>query len=252
MRPNSGGNGLVASGAGWTMRVQGLDPKGRPIDLGPRGSLIVDAERDVRTTGTGFAPGTRAVVYLNPPIRPSASRNWRRDLLTLAVKTKKLGTLTVARDGTFAGRAALPESVSMGDQVLQVVGVAPDGQTRAFTLGLKVQPWITIEKGPRTPAGCTRSTPRGDIDPPAPPATRCLDRVSLRGDTGGLPAGTVLTAHLRYQSGKKFVRGKGLIKVKDDGTFTWSRKIKSGRALAVYISWRDTRSDTVHWRMRPP
>jgi hypothetical protein len=248
--PNPGGTGLVAAGRGWTMRVQGLDPKGQPIDLGPSGSLVVDAERDVRTTGTGFAPGTRAVVYLNPPVRPGVSRTWWRDVVATAAKTRKLGSVRVVSDGTFAGRVALPESVAIGAQVLQVVGVAPDGTTRALTVGLTVQPWITIAKGARTPAGCTRITPRGGFVPPAPEPSRCLDRVSLRGDTGGLPARTVLTPYLRYQSGKDFVRGTAAIKVKGDGTFTWSRKIKSGKALAVYIVWQDTRSKTVRWPKR--
>lgn len=30
------------------MRVQGLDPKGQPMELGAGGVLAVDAERDVR------------------------------------------------------------------------------------------------------------------------------------------------------------------------------------------------------------
>jgi len=52
------------------MRVQGLDPQGQPIKLGPRGALTVDAERDVRATGSGFQAGTSVAVYLNPPVGP--------------------------------------------------------------------------------------------------------------------------------------------------------------------------------------
>jgi hypothetical protein len=229
------------------MRVQGLDPRGQPLELGPQGSLVVDAERDVRATGSGFAAGSRAVVYLNPPVRPGTTRSWWRDIVDQATKTKRLGTFTVAKDGTFAGRARLPQSVPMGDHVVQVVGVAPDGTTRALTVGLRVQPWITVVKLPRRPivravsgSGSTVVTPRGDIVP-------TYDQLRVRGDSGGLAAGTVLTAYLRFSGKKAFVKAATTVKVRANGTFTWSRKIKAGKALAVYIAWQDTKSNTVRW-----
>lgn len=228
--PNPANDGLAASGEGWTMRVQGLDPQGQPIELGPRGALTVDAERDVRATGSGFQAGTSVAVYLNPPVGPApAARSWWASLVARVATTSPLGSIPVNPDGTFAGTVTLPARVMAGDHVLQAVGTSPAAQTMALTVGLVVQPWITLDKGKRKPAGR-------------------LDKVRARGESGGLAPGERLTPYLRYAGKKVFVKGAATIKVQADGTFTWSRKIRPGKGLTLYVAWNATESNKVVWR----
>ena len=228
--PNPANDGLAASGEGWTMRVQGLDPQGQPIELGPRGALTVDAERDVRATGSGFQAGTSVAVYLNPPVGPvPSSRSWWASLVARVATTSPLGSIPVNPDGTFSGTVTLPARVMAGDHVLQAVGTSPASQTMALTVGLVVQPWITLDKGKRTPKGR-------------------YDAIRASGDSAGLRPGERLAPFLRIAGKKNFAKGFASIKVRADGTFTWSRKIRPGKGVAVYVARGATESNIVVWR----
>jgi hypothetical protein len=112
--------------------------------------------------------------------------------------------------------------------VLQAVGISPQRQTRALSLGIVVQPWIKLTKGPRK-------------------ATGRYDTLRATGDTGGIEAGVKVTPRIRYSGQSKFSQGKAVITVASNGTFTWSRKIRPNRGLSAYIPYIDTASNKVYW-----
>ena len=180
VEPVPGNDGIVASGDGWVVRVQGLNAVGQPQPLGPNESLVVDAKREVGATGTGFQPGTSVALYLNPPVGPApATGTWWRGLVVRFTSTVSLGSIIVRADGTFDGMVALPASVLAGDHALQAIGLSPASQTRAVVVGLVVQPWIILDKGKRKAAG------RHDV-------------IRTRGDSGGLKPGDLLRPHVRF------------------------------------------------------
>jgi len=228
--PNATENGLDATGDSWSITLDGLGPDGRSLPLAPIKTLVLDAERQVRSTGTGFLPGTEVEVYMDPPVllQTGTTGSWLRDVLLRATEVTKIGSFTVASDGTFTGEATLPESIKAGEHVLQAVGISPTRQTRAVSLGVLVRPWIELTKGPRTVDGRH-------------------DRVRATGDTGGLDAGVVLAPFIRYRGQDTFVRGKATITVQSDGTFAWTRQVKKSKALAAYVAHTDTESNRVFW-----
>jgi hypothetical protein len=228
--PNATDNGLDVTGNGWSMRVDGLGPDGKPLALGPNSTLVLDAERQVRASGAGFLPGTKVDLYVDPPVllQTRSTGSWLRDAVLRATQATLLGTFTVAADGTFVGTATLPDSILAGEHVLQAVGISPQRQTRAVSLGILVQPWIELTKGPRKADGR-------------------YDRIRATGDTGGIEAGVKVTPRIRYRGQSDFSQGKAVITVTSDGTFTWSRKIRPDKGLAAYIAYTDVKSNQVYW-----
>ena len=219
--PNQGGNGLDVTAEGWTMTLAGLDAQGTPLDLGPRGVLILDAERQVRTTGKAFMPGSQVALYINPPTASAGSRR-------AGGQTVSLGSIPVDARGWFAGAKTLPVGLLAGEYVLQAVGTGPLGEVRAMSLGIVVRPWIVLFPGKRT----------SDVR---------HDRIRTGGDTGGLAQGERLTPHLRFDGQPDFSNGRAVIRVGADGTFTWTRLIRLNRGLTAYISYGDTASNEVFW-----
>lgn len=105
---------------------------------------------------------------------------------------------------------------------------AASGPSASVTPSKPVSPSIVLVKGPRTPDGRH-------------------DRVSATGTTVGIEPGTTLTPHVRYSGQSSYVDGLADITVRADGGFTWSRLVRSNRRLFVYVSYRDTESNTVVW-----
>jgi predicted outer membrane repeat protein len=226
--PNAQDNGLDVAGPGFTMTLGGLDEDGKPLPLSDRGVLVLDAERDVSATGSGFEPGSLVGLYIDPPGLVGGDEPSLRDLAASAAAATFLGTVTVAQDGTFSGAKTLPEAVLAGDHVIQAVGFGPGGALRSVNLGIEVRAWIALDKGKRVDAGR-------------------YDRIRTSGDTGGVADGAKLAPYIRSRGHEQFTKGKATIAVKPDGTFTWSRKIRSQKALAAYVAYRDVRSNTVVW-----
>jgi hypothetical protein len=73
------------------------------------------------------------------------------------------------------------------------------------------------------------------------------DRIQATGSTVGVPAGAVLTPFMRYSGEARFRQGKAAIEVQTDGSFTWSRKVRSSRGVTAYVMWKDTESNRVTW-----
>lgn len=224
--PNTKSDGLVIQGDGWRMDLDGLGPDGKPLNLGPDGSLRLANERDVATEGTGFLPNSEVDLYVDPPVllTGAAVRAGTR----AGEQGIYVGTVKTDARGSFSGTATLPADIAPGDHVLQAVGYSPAAQTRAMSLGVIVEPWIVLDQGTRKAEGMH-------------------DRIRTTGSSGGIDAGAKLTPWIRYAGQGAFTQGVASITVQSDGTFTWTREIKRSKGLTAYVSWVDTESNRVFW-----
>ena len=221
--PNSKSDGLVIQGDGWRMDLDGLGPDGKPLNLGPDGSLRLANERDVATEGTGFLPNSEVDLYVDPPVLLTGASARAR-----SVEAVYVGTVKTDARGSFSGTATLPADITPGDHVLQAVGYSPAAQTRAMSLGVIVEPWIVLDQGTRKAEGMH-------------------DRIRTTGSSGGIDAGAKLTPWIRYAGQGAFTQGVASITVQSDGSFTWTREIKRSKGLTAYVSWVDTESNRVFW-----
>lgn len=226
---NPARNGLVVQGDGWTSSLSGVGPDGRPLPLAPDGTLRVQAQRGVQTSGSGFDPGSEVDVYMDPPVesRPAGAGAWWR-MIVRALTGEYLGSVTVDAQGSFRGTVNLPPGVAPGARVLQAVGVTPAKQTLALNFGVVVDPSVSLKKGPRKP-GPQR------------------DRIKVTGTTAGVPAGSILTPYVRLGPKKPYEAGVTSIKVRADGTFTWSRLVPRKVPVSVYVAYRDIESGRLTW-----
>ena len=223
-RPND--RGLELTGEGFSVTMTGLDAKGQPLALSPNGALVLQQDQPVQTSGNGYQANAPLGLYLNPLTSArSASR-------VQATTPTVLGTITSSASGTFAASIDLPPGVTVGDHVLQVVGLTPSGAVRALSLGIRVGPQasITLVKGKRVHV-------RGRID-----------TVTASGTTDGISGGEKLTPYVRFGSRGPFIKGAVTVKVDPDGSFTYTRKVRAHRPLEMYLTWNDARSNSVSWQ----
>jgi hypothetical protein len=134
VEPNSQKTGLEISGNGFTMNLDGLDGLGNPLNLDANGVLLLQENRSVQTSGTGFRANSDVDLYINPPTgRTGRSAGMPRAGAIF------VGTLRTNANGSFSGVTQLPSSISPGVHMLQAVGITPGNQRRAMTLGVKVK-----------------------------------------------------------------------------------------------------------------
>lgn len=228
--PNGSDNGLVVQGDGWRMDLDGLGPDGRPLNLGPDGVLVLQSERDVQTSGTGFLADSKVGLFVDPPVASAqaATWSWWRAAVARAGSGIFVGTVQVDAQGAFRGVATLPADIQRGRHVLQAVGLSPSGQTRALSLGVLVEATLTLDQGTRAPDGRH-------------------DRIRTTGSSTGIPEGTLLTPYIRYSGESTFSQGKATIVVQADGSFQWTREIRKDRAVTGYVAWTDLESNRVTW-----
>ena len=231
VEPNPRNDGVNIEADGWTMTLDGLDGQGKPIRLAPGGVLVIDAERDVQTTGTNFKPGSDVELFVDPPtLLQSAStvRTWFVRVVERALRTIFLGTVKVQADGNFAGIKTLPPGIDPGAHVVQALGYGPSGDQRAMSLGIYIRPWIVLDQGVRMADGLH-------------------DRIRTTGTSGGIEPGTRLSPWIRYTGDAEFKGGVATITVQADGSFRWTREIKKTKGLTGYVSWTDIESNRVFW-----
>lgn len=226
---NPTGTGLVVQGDGWTSSLSGVGPDGRPLPLAPDGTLRVQAQRGVQTSGSGFDPGSEVDVYMDPPVETAASGAgaWWRNIVR-ALTGEYLGSVTVDAQGSFRGTVTLPAGVTPGARVLQAVGITPAKQTLALNFGVVVDPSVSLKKGPRKGGGKR-------------------DRITVTGTTAGVPVGSTLTPYVRIGPKKAYVAGDTSIRLRADGTFTWSRFVPRKVPVSVYVAYRDIESGRLTW-----
>jgi hypothetical protein len=221
--PTAADNGLTITGDGWSMDLDGLGPDGRPLSLGPNGVLRLQNERDVATRGTGFLANSVVDLYVDPPVAVTGT-----SMRAAAAEAIYVGTVRTNAQGSFSGVATLPADIAPGEHVLQAVGFSPSLQSRAMNLGVIVEPSLTLDQGTRVKQGRH-------------------DRIRTSGSSAGVEAGTRLTPWIRYSGQSQFQEGRATITVQSDGSFTWTRKIRTNRSLTAYVSWTDIDSNRVRW-----
>lgn len=139
--PNSQSTGLVVTAPGFTMTLQGENGQGRPLPLS-NGVLVLEQDRTLRTTGTGFFPNTDVDLYLNPPAIGDGS------MLRVNEGATLLGTVPTDSLGDFGGTVQIDPSVGVGDHVVQAIGVTQGNVERAMSLGVRVEAAAATRPGP--------------------------------------------------------------------------------------------------------
>ena len=225
VEPNTQSDGVSISGSEFDMELQGLDGKGEPLNLAADGVLILNTERQVEASGTGFKPDFDIDLYMNPPTEQASSRSTR------ASEPVYVGTVKTDAAGDFSGLAQLPPDINVGDHVVQAVGYTKTGATRAVSLGVRVEPEFSAVLNPGTRIADGR-----------------YDRITTSGTTTGLKPGSRLTAWIRYSGQTTFTKANAKIVVQADGTFRWTRLVRPDRAVTAYVAKGPDRSNTVTWR----
>jgi hypothetical protein len=118
---NNSESGYVLNGDGWVVNLEATDIGGKPLVLDESGNLILNEERAVSFSGTGFAPG-------------SIIRVW------LFSDPSELTTVIADANGNFTGTTTLPNGIPEGQHTVQLNGLSKDGQVRSVALGVVVQP----------------------------------------------------------------------------------------------------------------
>ena len=121
-------NGYVLIGDGWQVALEAADSSGSPLRIDDSGNIILNKERFVQFSGSGFAPGSIIKVWLFSD--PTS-----------------LSKVTADASGNFVGEAQLPEGIPVGQHTVQLNGLTEDGQLRSVSLGVVVEP-VAIAPAP--------------------------------------------------------------------------------------------------------
>jgi hypothetical protein len=114
-------NGYVLVGDGWQVALQAADSSGSPLRIDDSGNIILNKDRFVQFSGSGFAPGSIVKVWLfSDPAEVSE--------------------VIADSSGNFLGEAQLPEGIPVGQHTVQLNGLSKDGQLRSVSLGVIVEP----------------------------------------------------------------------------------------------------------------
>jgi IPT/TIG domain/Fibronectin type III domain len=118
-------NGYVLIGDGWQVALEAADSAGAPLRIDDSGNIILNKDRFVQFSGSGFAPGSIIKVWL---FSDPAS----------------LSRVTADASGNFVGEAQLPEGIPVGQHTVQLNGLTEDGQLRSVSLGVVVEPVAVV------------------------------------------------------------------------------------------------------------
>lgn len=140
--PNQASTGLNVTGPGFTMSLQGENADGRPLSLDPDGVLVLEEDRTLRTSGTGFFPGSQVDLYADPLVLGNGS------MLRVGAGATYLGTVSVDSLGDFDGTVTVDPSLGVGDHVVQAIGVTQSNQERAMSLGVRIKEQQASRPGP--------------------------------------------------------------------------------------------------------
>jgi len=140
--PNQASTGLNVTGPGFTMSLQGENANGRPLALDPDGVLVLEEDRTLRTSGTGFFPGSQVDLYADPTVVGDGS------MLRVGAGATYLGTVSVDSLGDFDGTVIIDPSLGVGDHVVQAIGVTQSNQERAMSLGVRIKEKQASRPGP--------------------------------------------------------------------------------------------------------
>lgn len=122
-------NGYSLSSDGWEVRLEVTDKDSIPIALDESDNVVLNDDRLVQFSGTGFAANSDVRVWLfSDPIR--------------------LADITTDANGNFVSQAEIPEGIPVGEHTIQLNGLTKDGQLRSVSVGVLVKPEIVIAPVP--------------------------------------------------------------------------------------------------------
>ena len=114
------------------LSVTAVDDTGELTEVNTRGAIVLSHGHYITVSGDGYRPGTEVVAWLFSTPR-------------------RLGTLRVAADGSFASRLLVDSTVEFGEHTAQVNGYTAAGDLRSMNLAVevvdlvRVQPRVTEE-----------------------------------------------------------------------------------------------------------
>ncbi|MFM7147353.1 MAG: hypothetical protein ACKOW5_13585, partial [Actinomycetales bacterium] len=114
-------------GTGFTMNLSGTSSSGGPLGFSSNGALLVEANRLVKVSGTGFQPNSKVSVFMFSTART-------------------LGTLTTNAQGSFDGSVGVPLDILPGEHTVQVNGYTTSNQVRSLSLGVEMKATGTTAK----------------------------------------------------------------------------------------------------------
>ncbi|MFM8352767.1 MAG: hypothetical protein ACKN9D_17100, partial [Actinomycetales bacterium] len=114
-------------GTGFTMNLTGTSSSGGPLGFSSNGALLVEANRLVKVSGTGFLPNSKVSVFIFSTART-------------------LGTLTTNAQGSFDGSVGVPQDILPGEHTVQVNGYTTSNQVRSLSLGVEMKATGTTAK----------------------------------------------------------------------------------------------------------
>jgi hypothetical protein len=122
-------NGYSLSSDGWEVRLEVTDRESTPVALDESDNVVLNDDRLVQFSGTGFAANSDVRVWLfSDPIR--------------------LADITTDANGNFVSQAEIPEGIPVGEHTIQLNGLTNDGQLRSVSVGVLVQPEVVITPVP--------------------------------------------------------------------------------------------------------
>ena len=142
--PTSTWSGLQIQGPGFSMNLDGLGQDGKPLGLTADGVLLLQEDRQVQTSGTGFRTSSEVDLFMDPPVA-ARSRAAQRSIY--------VGTVRTDAQGSFSGRVRLPDSLAAGQHTLQAVGLTRAGAPRSLSLGV-----LVTAASVKAPGGVSRLT----------------------------------------------------------------------------------------------
>lgn len=117
---NATNTGFIIKADGWELEIKAQDSNGSYLKLDANGDIVLNPNRTIVFSGSGFAPGS----YVQPWIFSSPF---------------KLEKVLVGSNGTFTGKGFVPEGIEAGHHTIQVNGVSRDGQLRSAAIGVTVK-----------------------------------------------------------------------------------------------------------------
>jgi len=118
-------SGYVLIGDGWQVALQAADSSGAPLRIDDSGNIILNRDRFVQFSGSGFAPGSIVKVWLfSDPA--------------------EISEIIADASGNFVGEAQLPEGIPVGNHTVQLNGLTENGQLRSVSLGVVVEPVAVV------------------------------------------------------------------------------------------------------------
>lgn len=152
--PNSTNNGLVITGAGWSITLFAEDGNGGRKQLSPLGYLEVVEETNIRAIGDGLLANSDVRFYLLP-------------------NNGLLGLARAASNGRFEVLLPLSSSIKPGTHTLQINAIAPNKDLRSFSVGIVVAAKeVKKDPTPPTTGGTTGGTPTTPKPPVKAPTTK--------------------------------------------------------------------------------